>query len=76
MEMLIVWVLLEAGPTKIEEPASALECVTIMALADAAFAARRPLWRESDMVVRVACGERDMVLSLPMSAGPCEWGGA
>ncbi len=74
METLAVWVLLEIGLSKIEEPASPMECTMMLAMADAAFAARSPLWRGDDLVVRLACGGRDVVLSLPISAGPCELG--
>lgn len=76
METLILWVLMAGGLQKIEEPITALECVMVLAMGRAAADADAALMRDEGEVVRLACGGRDVVIALPMSAGPCDWSGA
>jgi len=71
---LVVW--LATGEREIQ-PVTERECREVIAAVDAA----RTLGLEGriedgTLVVRISCGEDDLVLALPESDGDCEWSAA
>ena len=72
--LLTIWL---ASGDRLIEPVTATECSEIIATAQALRVLDMQAETENGIrVVRIGCGDADIVLALPTSDMPCEWEGA
>lgn len=72
--LLTIWL---ASGTRHIEPVTDIECRSAIEQSRAVLVLGGTLTDdEGVLVVRIACGDDDLVLALPPSGAPCEWEGA